>query len=337
MATRRPVILAFLAALALILSAGVVVRAAPDTPDPVKAEDQVDHCKGGTLIRMGNTTTCTITQTQATGNQAVCNLFSRRPNETQVCKITQTSGAGNNIAHARMRIAQDAVATPFAGSCPSPLRSLANANQNGCQILMLTQTSISGRNELIAKLRITQEIEQGTQQRQNAGQNHTISQKSTTGALVAKVDLFQTQTELAKVIASQFERSTARGSFTQTSAGVARYDRDFKPRQVQKAPAGSTQVQDPDDFCCSGQGTNPADSANLSQVVTQIASQGNATQNDNLQGRTSPTTGIGTVHQSVTRTRAGVTNTTTQNCSQSGGCFIVLFCSVEGCFTGDPR
>ncbi len=344
MATRRKTILAFLAALVLVLSAGVVVRAAPDVDDK---QDKKVECKGGTLTRTGNTTTCNIIQTSTTGdNRAECKLHGNRPDEIQICNIKQTSGAGNNRVRVRMTIDQERSAPPFTGSCPG-LRSLLAANQNGCQKLTVTQTSGSGFNSVEAMLRITQEIEHGigpvpVKQRQNVGQDARIHQKSTSGGQLTRLDQFREQEEEAKVRADQFQRSTAHGNIAQNSAGISKAFANQKPRQEQEAPAGSTQVQDPEDFCCSVQLGNPANLFEINQKVSQLANLRAARQSDRIFGNCVPTSGNCTIKQSVTTNQGTTLNT----CSQRGGCSIFIVCaagsrcvagtSEEGLTTSSP-
>lgn len=335
---------------------GVAQQIALD-PSANSAQDEDNDNDHGVVCSgtlSDNDNTCTIIQgspTQPTDNRAECRLFSNKPDVTQRCIITQTSGAGNNQVRVRMRIAQEKTATPFTGVCaPYPTRSLALSNQNACQILAVKQTSVSGSNSLEGKLKIAQELEgqqeddqgqpggQRLHQFQNAGQNHKVNQDSQTGVQRVKLDLSQSQREESEVTADQFERSTggistAQSTITQTSNGVSDAERKFSVRQTQNAPAGTqgTQRQDPDDWCCSPQGTNPNDRFKIDLVVRQAANLRFASQADNIVGNF-VTTGNGTVRQSVT-TNGG---TTTNSCSGKT-CFIVITCGVEGgCFASKP-
>jgi hypothetical protein len=322
-------------AAALLFAAGGVASSAAAPGD-----DNGKVVCTGTLSPDGNTCTITPTNSTSPGNDE-CSLFSTRPDVTQRCTITQKSDAGNNHVRVRMKIVQEKTALPFVGVCPAPLRSLPLSNQNACQILTVTQTSDSGSNSLNAVLRIIQENDERSAQRQNAGQQHTVDQCSGSrtsvlpllpcvgpGTNLAKLRLFQTQEEEAEVKAQQFQRSTANGHFTQNSAGISRYDRKFVPHQTQEAPPGSTQIQDPEDYCCSGQFSNPGDSARDDVAVRQSSNclpLSFCSQRDSITGNTIPTSGTGSVNLSVTTNVA----TRTERCSAQGGCTKSIFIGVD--------
>ncbi len=316
MAAHRSAVLAVLAAFVVVLSVGVVARAAPAVPDP----GQSVRCEPGTVTTPTNTVRCDITQTSTTGgnNNAECDISSNAPNIVLICNITQSTNGGDNHAKVRLRAHQNKSPT-------EKVNERATVKQT---------TTGSGSNFLDLDEDAKQQIEppEGNTQNQTARQFATANQKSDTGQNLIKLNQSQNQHAESNKVATQHQTSSAQGHISQDSAGISRTFADQDADQHLVAKPGSTQIQDPDEFCCSHQASNPADTIVVNQKVRQRAN--GTSQRDNIFCDTTGTTGTGTCRQSVTTNQG----TTTNSCGpKAGGCAVFIVCGGEtgpGCTPG---
>jgi hypothetical protein len=288
--------------------------AASSAADPEDDNGKV-VCTG---VLTNNGTTCTIAQgvpTPTTGNNnAVCELFSAAPTVTLTCNITQVSAGGDNRAKVRLRAHQKKSPT-----------------ENATETATVSQkTTGAGSNFLDIDESVKQQIEphMGSTQNQTAGEFATANQKSDTGQNLTNLDQDQKQHAESNRVADQRQSSRSRGHITQHSLGLSRAFAHQRENQRLQAKPGSTQIQDPDDYCCAVQQSNPADTFDITEEARQLANLTTAFQTDRLIGSCS-SSGRCQVNLSLT-TNSG---TQRQTCSSQGGsCTRSIF--VGGEFTG---
>jgi hypothetical protein len=267
----------------------------------------------GTLSTDGNT--CTITQTSTTGNNnAVCELFSAAPSVTLTCNITQVSAGGDNRAKVRLRAHQKKSPNEIANQ-----RATVNQTTTG-----------AGSNFLDIDENVKQQTEPhvGSTQNQTAREYATVNQKSGTGQNLINLEQLQNQHAESNLVAFQHQISLSRGSITQNSLGISRAFAHQGERQRLQAKPGSTQIQDPDDFCCSVQQSNPADVFNISEDATQLANLKTARQTDVLRGSCN-SSGHCQVNLSVTANQQTPPTQTASCSSQGTGCTRSIFVGGE--------
>jgi hypothetical protein len=261
-----------------------------------------------------NGTTCTITQTSTTGsNNAVCELFSAAPTVTLTCNITQVSAGGDNRAKVRLRAHQKKSPT-----------------ENATETATVSQkTTGAGSNFLDIDENVKQQIEPhvGRVQNQTARQfagfrfGAPLYQKTDTGQNLINLDQDQKQHAESNVVAIQHQTSRTEGHITQISAGISRAFAHQRESQRLQAKPGSTQRQDPDDYCCAVQQSNPADTFDITEEARQLANLTTAFQTDRLIGSCT-SSGRCQVNLSLT-TNSG---TQTQSCfSQGSSCSRAIF------------
>jgi hypothetical protein len=357
MARRRTAILAFLAALTLLLSLGVVVRAAPpnhqvctDANCTIIQSDPGD--KEAACIQTGpGPLTCSITQTGPGKKVARCIQRSEEPNAIQTCKITQTSASDDNRAEVVQSIKQR--------TCQPPLSPIT-CQQRGRQTSSIEQHSKSGDNFADSNQKGSQRIgrqedkddqdkddqDKDDQDKDDDAKVSFMSETQTASQVslicqnaVAFPSIFFPQCDVAdsplpsgrnfarlrqheKQFAAtdatatpqsnvhQTVRHRETGHIDQFSTGVPKAIAHQSARQKLVAPPGTTQVFDPDEFCCSDQGNNTKAKFDIDQLSDQ---QGNpdATQTARIGGNCD-TSGNCDVNQKITQNR------NTQNNHQSG-------------------
>jgi hypothetical protein len=300
-------------AAALLFAASGVASSAADPED-----DGGKNVCTGTLSNNG--TTCTITQTSITAanNNAVCELFSAAPSVTLTCNITQVSAGGDNRAKVRLRAHQK----------KSP-------NEIANQQAFVTQTTTgAGSNFLDIDENVKQQIEPhvGTTQNQTAREFATANQKTGTGQNLINLDQDQKQHAESNLVAFQHQISRTEGHIIQIqnspSPGISRAFAHQRESQRLQAKPGSTQIQDPDDYCCAVQQSNPADVFNISEDAKQFANLKTARQTDVLRGSCS-SSGHCQVSLSVTANQQ-TPPTRTQSCSSQGSsCAAFIFVGGE--------
>jgi hypothetical protein len=201
--------------------------------------------------------------------------------------------------------------------------------ENATETATVSQkTTGAGSNFLDIDESVKQQIEPhvGTTQNQTAREFATANQKSDTGQNLINLDQDQKQHAESNVVAIQHQTSRSRGHITQHSAGISRAFAHQRESQRLQAKPGSTQTQDPDDYCCAIQQSNPADTFDISEDARQLANLTTAVQTDSLVGSCS-SSGRCQVNLSLTTNNG----TQTQSCSSQGtGCTRSIFVGGEG-------
>jgi hypothetical protein len=274
------------------------------------------HCSGTT----SGSGTCTVVQGGAGNNNAVCIENDSTPGATQMCDVTQANAGGKNRALIVQTIQQN--------------QSMA---EMGKQTANVNQMNGTGSNSLTLRQGINQVVGQGQDEdngngngndastgpgdeMQTATQNGSVSQTAGTGQNFSQFEQKQKQHEGTSSPSHQNQTSNQQGSIDQTSNGLSTADVNEDADQHMTAPPGSTQRQDPFQFCCSSQTTNPKNKFKIHQHVNQRANA-TAFQHNETDG-TCATSGQCTVDQRVTENG----NTATNQCGPSNACDIAIVC-----------
>jgi hypothetical protein len=237
----------------------------------------------------------------------------------QTCSITQVAGDG---------FSNKATVTQVIGQSGQTL--------NGTQGAQVTQTSTNGSNtvqldQVIGQLSASSAG--SVNQSQTSTQSFNITQTSGSGAQTIKATQTSGQAETGPnaTTGTQFATGLLDAHFVQTSAGLSNFTltQTHAPVLQAKGPNVDQTVVDPMK-CCSNQGTNPNDTANLKQNGI-VKTSGDATPNiSSLFEANCQSSGNCSVTQ--TSNVNGVTNTNTASGSTISETFT---CTGSDCTTGE--
>jgi hypothetical protein len=248
------------------------------------------------------------------GNVATC---TRSSGADQSCVIVQSSTNVSNTAQVDETISQ------------------SGQSLDGKQEAQVKQTSTSGSNTAKVDLKIAQSATTtvtSASQNLTSSQRFTISQTSDSGAQSIQVDESSTQTETANsaTTGTQYANGYLFGHFTQSSNGVstAKITQDHSITESALGPNVEQTAVDPT-TCCANQGSNPGDTATLSQRGS-VQTTGDPNPNITaVQNATCQSSG----NCSVTETQ-NTNGVTTTNSSSGSTVNTGLSCSGTTCTPG---